>query len=309
MKKVNLLIGCLLLLLLILAGVLYFQYYPVEQKRVAPATSAKEPVPPSNQPIVRYRVPDTAGANSPGSDSSTVSSQPEKARSTADNAAVAETQHDQLNTEENRFTLNTLPDKLPSLRQSDPIVRTTLDELYRGQTVLLKLLRQNFIQRLVTTVDTLPGPQLQHKHLPVPPPEGRFLVSGTAEAPQTSSRNHERYARYVELAEKVDPELALQVYIHYYPLFQKAYEQLGYQSGYFNDRLVYVIDHLLKTPNPPDPILLSQPRVLYRYADPALEELSAGQKLLLRIGREQRFRIFQLLTTYHEKLTNLSPEN
>jgi hypothetical protein len=32
------------------------------------------------------------------------------------------------------------------------------------------------------------------------------------------------------------------------------------------------------------PIQLTQPKVFYEYADPKLESLSAGQKLLLRMG-------------------------
>ena len=38
------------------------------------------------------------------------------------------------------------------------------------------------------------------------------------------------------------------VYERLYPLFQQAYEDLGYPGKYFNDRLVEVIDHLLQTP-------------------------------------------------------------
>jgi hypothetical protein len=101
--------------------------------------------------------------------------------------------------------------------------------------------------------------------------------------------------------------MALKVYVHFYPLFQSAYEQLGYQNAYFNDRLVFVLDHLLATPNPPDPILLAQPAVLYTYADPSLEKLSAGQKVLLRIGQDQRFRIIKILDSYHQRLKRLHP--
>jgi len=53
---------------------------------------------------------------------------------------------------------------------------------------------------------------------------------------------------------------------------------------YFNDRLVQVIDNLLATPDVKGPIRLVQPKVFYQYADASLENLSAGQKLLLRMG-------------------------
>src|SRR5207237_41823 len=79
-------------------------------------------------------------------------------------------------------------------------------------------------------------------------------------------------------------EAAALVYQRLYPLFQQAYEDLGYPGKYFNDRLVEVIDHLLQAPEVPAPIKLVQPRVFYEYADADLEGRSAGQKLLIRMG-------------------------
>jgi hypothetical protein len=45
-----------------------------------------------------------------------------------------------------------------------------------------------------------------------------------------------------------------------------------------------VIDHLLAAPDAPVPLLLTQPKVRYEYADPALESASAGWKIMWRIG-------------------------
>ena len=72
----------------------------------------------------------------------------------------------------------------------------------------------------------------------------------------------------------------------YYPLFQEAYANLGHPPEYFNDRLIEVIDHLLATPELQDPIALARPNVQFEYADPNLEARSAGQKALIRMGRE-----------------------
>ena len=61
------------------------------------------------------------------------------------------------------------------------------------------------------------------------------------------------------------------VYFRFYPLFQQSYQNLGYPNGYFNDRLVQVIDMLLATPQPTGPIELVRPNVMYTFADPTLE--------------------------------------
>jgi hypothetical protein len=91
--------------------------------------------------------------------------------------------------------------------------------------------------------------------------------------------------------EQVDTQKLVQAYVRYYPLFQKAYQELGYPNGYFNDRLVEVIDHLLAAPDVPAPIALAQPKVLYEFADPALESRSAGQKILMRMGPVNEARV------------------
>jgi hypothetical protein len=81
-----------------------------------------------------------------------------------------------------------------------------------------------------------------------------------------------------------DVDAIVDLYQRFYPLFQQSYERLGYPDAYFNDRLIEVIDHLLETPTPNEPIQLIRPNVLYEFADPGLESLSSGQKLLLRMG-------------------------
>jgi hypothetical protein len=71
-----------------------------------------------------------------------------------------------------------------------------------------------------------------------------------------------------------------------YPLFQRAYEELGYPGKHFNDRLMEAIDDLLAAPEAAAPVKLLRPTVLYEYADPELETRSAGQKILIRMGNE-----------------------
>jgi hypothetical protein len=84
--------------------------------------------------------------------------------------------------------------------------------------------------------------------------------------------------------ENVDTKKLVAWYVHAYPLFQEAYRQLGYPKGYFNDRLIVVIDNLLDAPELAQPAALTPSKSFYIYADPTLESLSAGQKLLIRTG-------------------------
>ena len=97
------------------------------------------------------------------------------------------------------------------------------------------------------------------------------------------------------------------LYQRWYPLLQQSYEDLGYPGRYFNDRLVTVIDHLLETPNVKGPIELTQPNVLFEFADPQIEALSSGQKLLLRMGPDNAKRVQAKLKELRRAVTTQPP--
>jgi Protein of unknown function (DUF3014) len=107
---------------------------------------------------------------------------------------------------------------------------------------------------------------------------------------------------------KLDMQQVAAVYVHFYPLFQGAYQDLGYPNGYFNDRLVQVIDNLLATPQPAAPIQLVRPNVMYTFADPALESRPAGQKLLIRMGPENAAAVKAKLTELRAAITAAPPK-
>jgi len=99
-----------------------------------------------------------------------------------------------------------------------------------------------------------------------------------------------RYRPYVLAMEAVEAKRLVAAYVQFYPLFQSAYQELGYPKGYFNDRLVQAIDDLLATPEVAAPRVV-QPKVLYQFADSDLEERSAGQKTMLRMGSANAARV------------------
>jgi hypothetical protein len=174
---------------------------------------------------------------------------------------------------------------LPPLGSSDEAVKTVLATLWAyGHLELFRL--DNFIRRMVATVDNLSRPELAQRLRPVMPAPGQFQTTRKAGDLAVSPRNGARYSAYVALAKTVDTEKLVTLYVRFYPLFQQAYEELGYPNGYFNDRLIEVIDHLMAAPELPDPARLVQPKVLYQYAEGDLERRSAGEKILMRIGNE-----------------------
>ena len=171
---------------------------------------------------------------------------------------------------------------LPPLKESDPAMLEALARLL-GSPALQKFFNLESIARnLVATIDNLPRESYAQRLSPMTPIEGAFRVTGRDTTLAIAPGNDARYAAFVRMVEGVDTATAVQAYRRLYPLFQQAYVELGYPNGYFNDRLVEVIDHLLATPDVEGPIPLVTPHVLYEYANPELEQRSSGQKALMR---------------------------
>ena len=99
-----------------------------------------------------------------------------------------------------------------------------------------------------------------------------------------SSTRTARVLSAMQALAAADSQALVDWYVHYYPLFQQAYVELGYPKAYFNDRLIAVIDHLLAAPEPTQPLIVAPYKQAYAFADPALQELSVGQKAMVRIG-------------------------
>ncbi|RZJ26784.1 MAG: DUF3014 domain-containing protein [Haliea sp.] len=192
---------------------------------------------------------------------------------------------------------------LPALAGADAYVSQALVELLGREPVQRFLHLEGFARRVVATTDNLAREHAPPVLWPVVPTPGRFttLANGgeagnsSADITRISPDNSQRYTPFVRFVESVDSAAAVRLYARLYPLFQQAYEDLGFPGRYFNDRLVAVIDLLLSTPVQPGPLDVAlievkgpipsvRPWVRYEFTDPALRKLSAGQKMLLRTG-------------------------
>lgn len=179
---------------------------------------------------------------------------------------------------------DTSGDALPALDESDVTARDALEKLLGRQAVAEFLIPKDFIRHFVATVDNLPRNKLAPQLRPMRGPAGAFKPAGAENAWVLNERNYARYQPLMQWVQAADVKQMAGWYRRFYPLLQEAYVSLGYPNGYFNDRVVEVINHLLSTPEIQEPIKLVQPNVFYQFADPQLESRSAGQKTLLRMG-------------------------
>jgi hypothetical protein len=179
---------------------------------------------------------------------------------------------------------------VPALADSDGELLQALSQLF-GSGIEQLVLRPGVVHRIVATVDSLPRAKVPLQVMPVKPVGGAFSTTGQAEQLSISPANADRYARYLGFVSRLDTAALVGTYRRYYPLFQQAYRELGYPKGEFNDRLIEAIDDLLEAPQPEPPVKLIVPRAMFDYADPDLQDCSAGQKVLIRIGPENEARV------------------
>ncbi len=192
---------------------------------------------------------------------------------------------------------------LPALQESDATVADGIAGVI-GSDLFDKIVRrEDIVRRIVATVDNLPRHSVAPRVMPIKPIPGSFAAAGSGESLMIAADNGARYAPYVRLGEAVDMKTLAALYVRFYPLFQEAYRDLGYPNGYFNDRLVEAIDDMLAAPTITGPVKLTQPKVFYEYADPGLEQRSAGQKIMMRIGSDNAARVKAKLAEFRREIT------
>lgn len=197
---------------------------------------------------------------------------------------------------------------LPPLDESDPAILAALVETL-GAEIDSLLANEGLVDRFVATVDNLPRRHVPEKIRPVGRLASQFVAAGSADDRYfvLGPENFQRYDAVVALFTTVDMDSAIDLYRRYYPLLQSSYERLGYPDAYFNDRVVEVIDHLLQLPQPPQALQLVRPHVLYEFADPELEVLSSGHKIMLRIGPDNSARVSEFLRTLRARIVVEQP--
>ncbi len=208
-----------------------------------------------------------------------------------------------------RHPLETGPARsLPVLGDSDVAMREALAGLFGKKSLTEFFYTDLMIRRVVATIDNLPRKKAPVRMMPVKPVPRPFARLGKADNTVISPGNSARYAAYVRIAQAVDAPNLVDTYIRFYPLLQRAYEELGFPKGYFNDRLIETLDDLLDAPGIKGPIKLAQPKVMYEFADPALEARSAGQKIMIRMGNENAAKVKAKLREIRHEVTRREPK-
>lgn len=190
---------------------------------------------------------------------------------------------------------------LPALEQSDVEVKQRLLALDWRPGLANLFVTEDMLRSLVVQIDNIAQGQLVAGQPVLMPLEQRFSVD-EGEPLLLDQQSFGRYEPYLQLLESVPPQQLIPLFERYEPLLQQAYAELGYPDELFKNKLIAAIDLLLATPQVQYPLKLERPSVVYIFADPAIEQLPAPQKQMIRLGPDNQQRVKALLQRYKQLL-------
>ena len=167
---------------------------------------------------------------------------------------------------------------------------------------------QEQARRLVITVDNLPREHVPSQLRITRGVPGLLRVQKDGETITLDPSNYERYDRIISYVEKMDARKIGRLYAKFYPLLQRTYEETGFPEERFHDRVLAALDDMMDAPRPTGPIRLVQPKVLYRFEDDHLESLSAGQKIMIRVGPDNAARLRKVLARVRAAIAAHDPD-
>lgn len=167
---------------------------------------------------------------------------------------------------------------------------------------------QEQARRLVITVDNLPREHVPSQLRITRGVPELLRVQKDGETITLDPSNYERYDRIIGYVEKMDARKIGRLYAKFYPLLQRTYEETGFPEERFHDRVLAALDDMMDAPRPTGPIRLVQPKVLYRFEDDHLESLSAGQKIMIRVGPDNAARLRKVLARVRAAIAAHDPD-
>ncbi len=176
---------------------------------------------------------------------------------------------------------------LPSLNDSDDFVLENLRAIQNGAALIGFLADQQIVRRFVVFVENISREEFPQTDLPYRPMQQEMPVRNLDENLYVMDDSaHDRFNAAVDAFVAIDTEHALALYRVLSPLFQQAYAEIGFRNVNFDDTLRQAVNNVLQAQDVEGPFQLVKPSVMYLYADSSIENLSAVNKQLIRLGPE-----------------------
>lgn len=174
--------------------------------------------------------------------------------------------------------------ELPPLDDSDPFLRELVAGLGEHPQLARWLTPDRLARRFVASIDNVAEGVAPRKHFPSLAPKEGFSVVERDGQLHAAPESYRRYDAAAAFLSSLDAEATAKLYRGLEPLFDEAYQDLGYPDRDFRRTLGQAIQRLLQTPVPSGDLVLVEGTASYEYADPRFESLTPAQRQLLRMG-------------------------
>jgi len=189
-----------------------------------------------------------------------------------------------------------------SLERQQQLLREDL-AVRLGPGQLEMIVEERLLERLVTTVNSLDGEPVPLRFRPLAHVPGLPRLDSEGDDWRLPETPDPRYRLYRAMFDRLDAVEMAELFDRYAPALERAWQALGEDAGQtFRQRTIEVLEHLAEFEPPAARPALHQPKVLYEYIDPALEQLSWGRKILVRIGPEHAPPIQRKLAALADRL-------
>lgn len=190
------------------------------------------------------------------------------------------------------------PLDLPSLSESDRVVRSVVETLSRHPRWAEWLVTDDLARRFVGSVAAVAAGMDPRARVPFLAPDGEFSVQSRGGVTRIDPRSWRRYDPVVEAFVSFDTPSAVRLYQQLEPLFDDAHRELGFPEGSFGATLATAIDNVLAVEVPDAPPEVALDVKTYLFVDPELEAAPAVTRQVMRLGpdnaREVQAKLQQL---------------
>lgn len=195
---------------------------------------------------------------------------------------------------------------LPLLDDSDQLIRDGAVSLTRHEGINGWLSPNELVRKIVTFTDSIANGNVAREPVRVLAPKGKFSAKAINDKVFEIERSsYQRYNLVTNILVSIDTKRAVEFYVLLRPLFQQAYDELGYPQGKFEDVVFKAIGRLLETPAIDEPIRVVQPVVMFEFEDVRLEALSPVQKQMIRMGPQNTRAIKRKLSEIAAELRSI----
>jgi hypothetical protein len=196
---------------------------------------------------------------------------------------------------------------LPPLDETDPIVRELVSKLSSNPVVAAWLTTDSLILNFVAVTSRIANGVTPVAELKSVGPVPRFATRTARDNTYIDRSSYRRYDRYAQAVSALDARGVAELYKTLNPRIKEGYARLTSGDDPFDPVLEKAIVDLLKVPIVEGEVELYPHGTVWAFADPRLQEMSAAQKQLLRMG-PQNVRTVQ--SKLREIATNLGiPES